>query len=240
MSNKIRKLSNALSQTLQSAITLQSIQDIIRELIQNGVDALATEIELKLVYTGESINVEYLDNGVGIDPDSLEKLGERFHTSKIAKRHHHQHHRFTNMNVDTISGQRMRHHRSGSTATTISSYGASPSAVSGGTVGDNGSSMSSSLDDGYGGSGLGTGVGYNEEDGGLELLKDVTTFGFRGESMNSIIKMASSTRITSKRTDYNSAFSIMFIGSHRAGSCAIMDNSSTAKFKECETLRLFL
>ncbi|GME85388.1 unnamed protein product [Ambrosiozyma monospora] len=190
MSNKIRRLSNALSQTLQSAITLQSIQDIIRELIQNGVDALATEIEVKLVYTGESINVEYWDNGVGIDPDSLEKLGERFHTSKIAKRntinnsnssHHHHHHRSTtNMNADAISDHRMRHHRSGSNATSVNSYGASPSIVSGGTSGDNGSSMTGSLDDGYGGSGpaTGVGVGPNEEDGGdggLDVLKEVKT-----------------------------------------------------------------
>lgn len=61
---------------------INDIETVIRELIDNSVDAQARNIEVRLARFGiDAIEVD--DNGTGIDENNFDKLGVRYHTSKI-------------------------------------------------------------------------------------------------------------------------------------------------------------
>lgn len=85
---RIRKIHDAISKTLQSQIKITKLAEVIRELTQNGVDAGADDIKinLKVHYIENAIELEYTDNGDGINPESLEDFGRRFFTSKMDSR----------------------------------------------------------------------------------------------------------------------------------------------------------
>lgn len=55
----------------------------VKELIENAVDAHATNIEVRLKESGSQV-MEVADNGTGISPDNYEGLALKYHTSKIS------------------------------------------------------------------------------------------------------------------------------------------------------------
>ncbi|TID18619.1 hypothetical protein CANINC_003869 [Pichia inconspicua] len=84
MSN-IKELSHEVNSLLKSQIILKSLADVVREMVQNGIDAHAQSISLRLDVDLEKdlIVLNCLDDGKGIHPDSLSKFGKRFYTSKL-------------------------------------------------------------------------------------------------------------------------------------------------------------
>jgi DNA mismatch repair protein MutL len=78
----IRALDLATVRLLGSSLTITSPAVLVKELIENAIDAQATSIEINLSpNTVDKIQVR--DNGQGIGIDDYEKLGRRAHTSKL-------------------------------------------------------------------------------------------------------------------------------------------------------------
>jgi len=81
---KIKKLSNNLISKIAAGQVIESPCDVIKELIENSIDADATEIEIELINYGfEEIKV--IDNGCGIEKEDLSECIKRYTTSKISK-----------------------------------------------------------------------------------------------------------------------------------------------------------
>ena len=78
----IRALDPATVRLLGSSLNITSPAVLVKELIENAIDAQATSIEINLSpNTVDKIQVR--DNGRGINIDDHEKLGRRAHTSKL-------------------------------------------------------------------------------------------------------------------------------------------------------------
>lgn len=68
---------------LRSGVTIPSLQQCVEELILNSIDAEATCVGVRMDM--EAFKVQVLDNGTGMDADNLERLGNRYHTSKCSR-----------------------------------------------------------------------------------------------------------------------------------------------------------
>ncbi|KAK6204480.1 uncharacterized protein RJT21DRAFT_8724 [Scheffersomyces amazonensis] len=80
-SQEINKLDKRILTSLHSQTTIDNYGAVIRELVQNSMDANATRIIIRLDLN--SIGAIISDNGYGISPDNLDKIGERYSTSKL-------------------------------------------------------------------------------------------------------------------------------------------------------------
>lgn len=80
MSDAIERLSDASVRALRSAFIITTYVSCIEELVQNAIDASATNISIYLRRDQWSCRVQ--DNGRGIRPTDLAKLGQRYYTSK--------------------------------------------------------------------------------------------------------------------------------------------------------------
>lgn len=150
--SKIKEISQDINSILQSQINLNSIADVIREILQNGIDAKAQNIsiELNVDLECESINIDYVDDGMGINPESLSNFGKRFYTSKLQ-------------------------------------------------------------------------TDVYDESRGLEVLKSVNTFGFRGETMHSLRNLCDTIIVISRVKDYNNGFKVCFSGDSQIGNIVKSD-----------------
>jgi len=78
----IKNLSQETVRIISSGQVITSITSVIKELVENSIDAKATSIECKLVGGGfTSIIVK--DNGVGIPLNDRQYIGNRHCTSKL-------------------------------------------------------------------------------------------------------------------------------------------------------------
>ncbi|KAI8137717.1 hypothetical protein BJV82DRAFT_566140 [Fennellomyces sp. T-0311] len=68
---------------IHSGQVIVSIESIVKELIENALDAAATSIEVRIVNNGLTL-IQVKDDGYGIDTSSRALVGQRHHTSKIA------------------------------------------------------------------------------------------------------------------------------------------------------------
>jgi len=78
----IHKLSDEIINTLDSNKTYTRLSTIVKELIENSIDAKATKISIKLLKGGLEL-IEVKDDGVGMSKENLEKLCQRFYSTKI-------------------------------------------------------------------------------------------------------------------------------------------------------------
>ncbi|TGO29014.1 hypothetical protein BPAE_0020g00590 [Botrytis paeoniae] len=78
----IKPLSDSTIHLLGSSQVLTTPTSLIKELIDNALDAKATSIDI-LISHNTIDKVEVRDNGHGIQPDDLDALGRRGHTSKL-------------------------------------------------------------------------------------------------------------------------------------------------------------
>ena len=78
----IHKLSEEIINTLDSNKTFTHLSTIVKELIENSIDAKATKINIKLLKGGLEL-IEVKDDGVGMNKETLEKLCQRFSSTKI-------------------------------------------------------------------------------------------------------------------------------------------------------------
>jgi DNA mismatch repair ATPase MutL len=80
----IRPLPLGVAHTITSQGQIITLSDVVRELVHNGIDAQAKNITvtIRIDYTSDVIDIEYLDDGCGIGPESLVRFGESSCTSK--------------------------------------------------------------------------------------------------------------------------------------------------------------
>tara|TARA_B100002052_G_scaffold283780_1_gene295037 strand:+ start:1139 stop:2848 length:1710 start_codon:yes stop_codon:yes gene_type:complete len=81
--NDIKKLDTHLINQIAAGEVVDSPASILKELIENSIDAKSTIIKIH-IYNGGKNKIIIKDNGIGIDSDNLDLAFERFATSKIS------------------------------------------------------------------------------------------------------------------------------------------------------------
>ncbi|CAB4429445.1 unnamed protein product [Rhizophagus irregularis] len=75
----IRRLNDSAIRKLRASF-ISTVAQCVVELAQNSLDALATTIEIHVDMT--KFFIQIIDNGTGITPEDMEKIGQRYATSK--------------------------------------------------------------------------------------------------------------------------------------------------------------
>ncbi|CAM4816827.1 unnamed protein product [Rotaria magnacalcarata] len=81
---EIRSLAGTTRHRLCAGQVCVSVASCIKELIENSLDANSTRLQLTCIAYGADL-IELVDNGDGIAEHDFEKLGLRYHTSKISQ-----------------------------------------------------------------------------------------------------------------------------------------------------------
>ena len=79
----IKQLSEELIKKIAAGEVIERPASVVKELVENSIDASATKIEIEIERAGRYIKVS--DNGMGIDPDDIDLLFKRHATSKIKR-----------------------------------------------------------------------------------------------------------------------------------------------------------
>lgn len=79
---KIKKLNKYLIPKIAAGEVVDRPSSVIKEVIDNALDARATEIEIELQNAGKEL-IKIIDNGEGMDKEDIEKCFQSFTTSKI-------------------------------------------------------------------------------------------------------------------------------------------------------------
>ncbi|KAI1131703.1 hypothetical protein F5Y10DRAFT_285643 [Nemania abortiva] len=82
MSSSISRLPDSATRLLSSHVVVVTPVQLVKELLDNAIDAKATSVEI-LVSPNTISKIEVRDDGVGIHPDDYDTLGRRAHTSKL-------------------------------------------------------------------------------------------------------------------------------------------------------------
>ena len=78
----IKALSEDLRNKISAGEVVERPSSVVKELIENSLDAGATEISI-VIEKGGHHTIQVRDNGSGISPGDLPSAIRRFHTSKI-------------------------------------------------------------------------------------------------------------------------------------------------------------
>src|SRR6185369_5185614 len=80
--SKIRTLPENLINLIAAGEVVERPASAVKELLENSIDAGATEVTLKIEDFGKGL-IEVTDNGIGMDKDDALKAFEQHTTSKI-------------------------------------------------------------------------------------------------------------------------------------------------------------
>lgn len=84
MSDIIRLLPDSVANQIAAGEVIQRPASVIKELVENSVDAGATEIDIIITDAGRTL-IQVVDNGIGMSATDARMAFERHATSKIAK-----------------------------------------------------------------------------------------------------------------------------------------------------------
>lgn len=79
----IQRLAKALTQKIAAGEVIDRPASVVKELVENAVDAQSTNIEVAIVEGGKA-RITIRDDGIGMSKDDLQLAIERYATSKIA------------------------------------------------------------------------------------------------------------------------------------------------------------
>ena len=80
--SKIKVMDEVLANKIAAGEVVEKTMNVVKELVENSIDAEATEITIKLVDSGVK-EIEVSDNGIGMDPIDAKLAFERHATSKL-------------------------------------------------------------------------------------------------------------------------------------------------------------
>ncbi|MBQ6497936.1 MAG: DNA mismatch repair endonuclease MutL [Bacilli bacterium] len=80
--SKIKVMDEVLANKIAAGEVVEKTMNVVKELVENSIDANANEITIKLVDSGVK-EIEVSDNGIGMDPEDAKLAFERHATSKL-------------------------------------------------------------------------------------------------------------------------------------------------------------
>ena len=80
--SKIKVMDEVLANKIAAGEVVEKTMNVVKELVENSIDANSTEIEIKLIDSGVK-EIEVSDNGIGMDPEDAKLAFSRHATSKL-------------------------------------------------------------------------------------------------------------------------------------------------------------
>ncbi len=84
MDDRIRLLPDSVANLIAAGEVIQRPSSVVKELVENSIDAGATEVQLIVKDAGRTL-IQVIDNGCGMSPTDARMAFERHATSKIVK-----------------------------------------------------------------------------------------------------------------------------------------------------------
>lgn len=80
--SKIKVMDEVLANKIAAGEVVEKTMNVVKELVENSIDAKSTEISIKLIDSGVK-EIEVADNGIGMDEEDAKMAFQRHATSKL-------------------------------------------------------------------------------------------------------------------------------------------------------------